>query len=120
MNGVSVRKEAPELETKRKRHREPGHVPYPLEYTNDMKDLYVLLPRLLCVEWLTVQSTSSDVWDHMIFTTMCGGMTMHQFETPPTRVLDLGCGGGTWVVAAAKEWPVRYSLLSVPSSIWST
>ncbi len=31
---------------------------------------------------------------------------MHQFETPPVLVLDLGCGGGYWALEAAKEWTV--------------
>lgn len=30
---------------------------------------------------------------------------MHQFDTPPERILDLGCGGGCWVLEAAKQWP---------------
>lgn len=49
---------------------------------------------------------SSDTVDHLILTEMCGGLTLQEIETPPTRVLDLGCGGGMWILAAAKEWPV--------------
>ncbi|KAF9225466.1 hypothetical protein BS17DRAFT_778631 [Gyrodon lividus] len=26
-------------------------------------------------------------------------------DGPPKRSLDLGCGGGTWIIEAAKEWP---------------
>ncbi|KAJ8521927.1 hypothetical protein ONZ45_g1449 [Pleurotus djamor] len=32
-------------------------------------------------------------------------LTMHQFEHPPSNVLDLGCGGGYWAVEAARQWP---------------
>jgi cyclopropane fatty-acyl-phospholipid synthase-like methyltransferase len=31
---------------------------------------------------------------------------MNQFETPPQLVLDLGCGGGLWIIEAAKKWKV--------------
>lgn len=36
---------------------------------------------------------------------------MHPFETPPARVLDLGCGSGAWIMQAAEGWPVRSYLL---------
>lgn len=44
--------------------------------------------------------------DHLIITEMCGGLTLQELEVPPKRVLDLGCGSGMWVLAAAKEWKV--------------
>jgi methylase of polypeptide subunit release factors len=31
---------------------------------------------------------------------------MHQFEKPPTVILDLGCGSGFWAIEAAKHWAV--------------
>lgn len=34
-------------------------------------------------------------------------MSLQKLETPPKRVLDLGCGRGTWIIAAAQAWPVR-------------
>ncbi|KAJ3536941.1 hypothetical protein NM688_g6767 [Phlebia brevispora] len=33
-----------------------------------------------------------------------GSPTFHQYEQPPRRVLDLGCGEGTWVKHAAAKW----------------
>lgn len=36
-----------------------------------------------------------------------GGLTLKPLPSKPRRVLDLGCGGGTWILEAAKEWPVR-------------
>ncbi|KAF9007595.1 hypothetical protein BDQ17DRAFT_1324155 [Cyathus striatus] len=30
---------------------------------------------------------------------------MHQFDKPPEKVLDLGCGMGYWAIEAAKQWP---------------
>lgn len=50
----------------------------------------------------------SDIWDHFYFVNTYRGLTAHRFETPPTSVLDLGCGGGYWALEAAKQWPVRY------------
>ena len=34
-------------------------------------------------------------------------LTMNQFNSPPSMVLDLGCGGGLWALEAAKAWKVR-------------
>ncbi|KAJ6609229.1 S-adenosyl-L-methionine-dependent methyltransferase [Mycena sp. CBHHK59/15] len=66
--------------------RRPGEVPYPLDYSPDMVNF--------------------DNWDQM-FLRSCygGGLTMHQFDTPPQVILDLGCGGGYWAMEAAKQWP---------------
>jgi len=37
---------------------------------------------------------------------------MHQFETPPSMVLDLGCGTGVWALDAAQQWPVSTAPLA--------
>ncbi|KAJ7364117.1 hypothetical protein DFH08DRAFT_838383 [Mycena albidolilacea] len=65
--------------------RRPGEVPYPLDYTPDMINF--------------------DNWDQMFLRSCFGGLTAHQFETPPEYILDLGCGGGYWAMEAAKQWP---------------
>ncbi|THH07378.1 hypothetical protein EW145_g3428 [Phellinidium pouzarii] len=46
----------------------------------------------------------SDTIDHLILADMCGGLTLQILDTPPARVLDLGCGGGMWILAAAQQW----------------
>ncbi|KAJ7455356.1 hypothetical protein B0H11DRAFT_2067763 [Mycena galericulata] len=65
--------------------RRPGEVPYPLDYSLDMINF--------------------DNWDQMFLQSCFGGLTMHQFDTPPKVILDLGCGGGYWAMEAAKQWP---------------
>ncbi|TFK33245.1 hypothetical protein BDQ12DRAFT_738933 [Crucibulum laeve] len=74
-----------QLLTARVRRRNPGELPYPLEYDKS--------------------NVNFDIWDHMFLTKCCGSLTMHQFITPPTAVLDLGCGGGYWAIEAARRWP---------------
>ncbi|KAJ7126888.1 S-adenosyl-L-methionine-dependent methyltransferase [Mycena epipterygia] len=73
------------LMKQRTSRRRPGDVPYPFDYSPAMINF--------------------DNWDQMFLRTCFGGLTMHQFDTPPERVLDLGCGGGYWVLEAAKQWP---------------
>ncbi|KAF7374822.1 Methyltransf-25 domain-containing protein [Mycena sanguinolenta] len=46
-----------------------------------------------------------DNWDQMFLQSLNGGLTVHQFDTPPQFVLDLGCGSGYWAMEAAKQWP---------------
>jgi len=65
--------------------RRPGEVPYPLDYGSDMINF--------------------DNWDQMFLQSCFGGLTVHQFDTPPQVILDLGCGGGYWAMEAAKQWP---------------
>ncbi|KAI0925790.1 hypothetical protein AcW1_008122 [Taiwanofungus camphoratus] len=75
-----------ELLTKeRRRKRKPGTIPYPVQYS---KDLLVY-----------------DNWNHVFLSSLVRNITMHQFETPPSRILDLGCGDGLWVIEAARKWP---------------
>ncbi|KAI6025964.1 hypothetical protein F5J12DRAFT_456230 [Pisolithus orientalis] len=64
--------------------RSPGPVIAPLKYTNDLFDF--------------------DHWDHMFMTNCCKSLTLHDFDEPPSRVLDLGCGRGLWAIAAARQW----------------
>ncbi|KAI0826772.1 hypothetical protein BC628DRAFT_1319286 [Trametes gibbosa] len=59
-------------------------VPYPRSYDRQVVDM--------------------DVWDSLWQCQMGGSVTMHLFETPPARVLELGCGTGTWILNAAREW----------------
>ncbi|ESK94713.1 hypothetical protein Moror_14272 [Moniliophthora roreri MCA 2997] len=65
--------------------RKRGEVVYPLDYTADILNY--------------------DNWDHLWLMSCFRGLTMHQFETPPKFVLDLGCGGGLWAIEAARQWP---------------
>ncbi|KAI1794892.1 hypothetical protein LXA43DRAFT_882893 [Ganoderma leucocontextum] len=71
----------------RKHHAfSPVDVPYPRSYDRQMVDM--------------------DVWDDLWQLQLGGSITMHVFATPPARVLDLGCGTGTWILNAAREWKV--------------
>ncbi|KAH9851526.1 hypothetical protein C2E23DRAFT_732734 [Lenzites betulinus] len=73
----------------RKYHTFPAEeVPYPRSYDRQVVDM--------------------DVWDNLWQQQMGGSITMHLFETPPARVLELGCGTGTWVLNAAREWKDSY------------
>lgn len=46
-----------------------------------------------------------DNWNNMFLKSCCKGLTMYQFKSPPSRVLDLGCGSGFWALEAARNWP---------------
>ncbi|KAF8071832.1 hypothetical protein FPV67DRAFT_1577947 [Lyophyllum atratum] len=83
-SGVETNVEAVLMNAKIFRRR-PGDVPYPVEHTGD-------------------SSAAFDIWDHMVMKTCCQNLTVHQFDTPPAVVLDLGCGSGYWAIEAAKEW----------------
>lgn len=72
------------LMRERTTHRHAGGVPYPVKFS----------PKQLAY----------DNWNQMFLTSLCRSITMHQFETPPSKVLDLGCGTGLWVLEAAKQW----------------
>ncbi|KAF5314914.1 hypothetical protein D9619_006945 [Psilocybe cf. subviscida] len=62
----------------------PEEVPYPRSYDRDIVDL--------------------DVWETMVTQQLADSVTWHVFETPPTRVLDIGCGTGTWILQCATKW----------------
>ncbi|KAG8962747.1 hypothetical protein FRC03_003842 [Tulasnella sp. 419] len=54
-------------------------------------------------------SYESGVLDHDVIDAewtreMARSVTYHVFDTPPKKVLDLGCGTGAWILEAAKEW----------------
>ncbi|KAH7913582.1 hypothetical protein BJ138DRAFT_1145796 [Hygrophoropsis aurantiaca] len=72
------------LLSERKHRRLRGEVISPLKYSNDIVDF--------------------DHWDHMFITNCCSRLTLHQFDGPPTTVLDLGCGRGLWAIEAARRW----------------
>ncbi|GLB40314.1 putative ubiE/COQ5 methyltransferase family protein [Lyophyllum shimeji] len=65
--------------------RRPGDVPYPVENSGGSSSIF-------------------DIWDNMFYRACCRNLTMHQFDSPPAVVLDLGCGSGYWAIEAAKEW----------------
>ncbi|KAL5485825.1 hypothetical protein ACEPAI_6867 [Sanghuangporus weigelae] len=73
------------LERARARHRKHGEVPYPMHSRNN--------------------HLSFDAINHILFADIVGGMSLQKLEAPPKRVLDLGCGSGTWIIAAANAWP---------------
>ncbi|KAI0771188.1 hypothetical protein BD413DRAFT_476314 [Trametes elegans] len=84
---IRAREEQFVIRSGRKYHAfSPEDVPYPRSYDRQMVDM--------------------DVWDNMWQIQLGGSVTMHTLETPPARVLDLGCGTGTWIVNAAREWKV--------------
>ncbi|KAG6380890.1 hypothetical protein JVT61DRAFT_5282 [Boletus reticuloceps] len=64
---------------------DPDKAPYPLSY-----DRQVLELESLDLSFLLPLTKSVSI------ASFTGG--------PPQRSLDLGCGGGTWVLEAAKEW----------------
>ncbi|KAL0956355.1 hypothetical protein HGRIS_002505 [Hohenbuehelia grisea] len=59
-------------------------VPYPRSYEREVLD--------------------HDVWETAFCQQMCGSVTWHVFKTPPTKVLDLGCGTGSWILDCARQW----------------
>ena len=92
--------------TRQRSKRRSGETPYPVKYSRQMADLYLLTSLLLNFLLLTFL-LSSDIWDHMFLTNYLGSLTIHRFPTPPSVVLDLGCGSGYWVIEAAKQWKAR-------------
>ncbi|KZT25388.1 hypothetical protein NEOLEDRAFT_359341 [Neolentinus lepideus HHB14362 ss-1] len=69
----------------KKHHPYPATlVPYPRSYERQVVDF--------------------DVWEGQFMQQVCGSVTWHVFDPPPTKVLDIGCGTGTWVLECAKLW----------------
>ncbi|EIW81029.1 hypothetical protein CONPUDRAFT_165259 [Coniophora puteana RWD-64-598 SS2] len=71
--------------SQRMHHPEPRRAaPYPRSYERAVVDL--------------------DVWETLWARQICGSLTWHVFETPPAKVLDIGCGTGTWIMECARVW----------------
>ncbi|KAK7056888.1 hypothetical protein VNI00_002605 [Paramarasmius palmivorus] len=45
-----------------------------------------------------------DVWETLFCQQISGSLTWHDFKTPPTKVLDIGCGTGSWILDCARTW----------------
>ncbi|KAG6330823.1 hypothetical protein ID866_8266 [Astraeus odoratus] len=89
------------LDMSRRRHHPfpPDTVPYPRNYEHTVVDL--------------------DVWDTLWLRQACKSVTFHKFKEgdQPKRVLDVGCGPGTWILECARAWKVcLFSLASVNST----
>jgi len=75
-----------------KSRRERGKVPYPVKFSQGQL------------------AHAYDSWNQMFLATLTqepgkSSITLHPFESPPKRVLDLGCGSGYWIIeAATKHW----------------
>ncbi|PCH39988.1 hypothetical protein WOLCODRAFT_162007 [Wolfiporia cocos MD-104 SS10] len=60
------------------------HVPYPRSYDREVID--------------------HDVWCSMWSLQLSSNLAWHIFQTPPQKVLDIGCGTGSWIMNAALKW----------------
>ncbi|KAK1232824.1 hypothetical protein PQX77_004050 [Marasmius sp. AFHP31] len=69
----------------RRHHPYPkDEVPYPRSFDRDVMDL--------------------DVWENLFCKQICDSVTWHEFDEPPTKVLDIGCGTGSWILDSARVW----------------
>ncbi|KAI0252378.1 hypothetical protein BJV78DRAFT_351287 [Lactifluus subvellereus] len=83
--GVAHRESQFKMKDNKKHHAYPANeAPYPLNYERPVID--------------------HDVWETGFIRQLSGSQTFHVFETPPTKVLDLGCGSGHWILECAKLW----------------
>ncbi|KAF8346913.1 S-adenosyl-L-methionine-dependent methyltransferase [Amanita rubescens] len=77
--------------------------PYPMSYNRDMLE--------------------TEALDNEFIRFLKDAASFVHFKEEPSRVLDLGCGTGTWIVHAAKEWPsctfVGFDLVNVQIPIES-
>ncbi|KAF9512047.1 hypothetical protein BS47DRAFT_1115948 [Hydnum rufescens UP504] len=46
-----------------------------------------------------------DAHDNNALAAAVGSVSLIQFQVPPSRILDIGCGTGSWILNAALEWP---------------
>ena len=45
-----------------------------------------------------------DVWETLFYQQICESLTWHVFKEPPTKVLDIGTGTGSWILDCARAW----------------
>ncbi|KAF8337611.1 uncharacterized protein EI90DRAFT_2671152 [Cantharellus anzutake] len=74
----------PPFSGRRPRAHVPG-IPYPYALSREVQDF--------------------DDYDHHSFTNTIRSVSLIKHASPPTRVLDIGCGTGAWVFSASNEWP---------------
>ncbi|KIM89115.1 hypothetical protein PILCRDRAFT_212537 [Piloderma croceum F 1598] len=60
--------------------------------------------RMYRIREVMIRGSLIYVWESAWIQQMCDNVTWHVFETPPTKVLDLGCGTGSWILECAKRW----------------
>ncbi|KAI9510592.1 hypothetical protein F5148DRAFT_976528 [Russula earlei] len=83
--GAAARESQFKIKGSKKHHAFPANeAPYPRNYERSVID--------------------HDVWETAFIRQLCGSLTFHVVETPPTKVLDLGCGSGYWILECAKLW----------------